>query len=43
MIDIPMICRAIASIAMAGAIGTAVYKTENPNCLWALFFIAAIW
>ena len=43
MMDMAIVCKAIASIAMAGAIGTAVYKTENPNCLWALFFISAIW
>ena len=38
-----LIARAIASVAMSAAIGVAVYRTKNPNCLWALFFVAAMW
>ena len=41
--DMALVCKAIASVAMAGAVGAAAWKTENANCLWALFFISAIW
>lgn len=38
-----LVCKAIASVAMSAAIAVAVYKTENANCLWALYFVACIW
>ena len=38
-----LICKSIASVAMSAAITFAIDKTGNENCLWALFFVAAIW
>lgn len=38
-----VIAKTIATIAMSAAIAVAVYRTENANCLWALFFVASIW
>ena len=38
-----LICKAIASVAMSASIAVAAYATEEPNCLWALFFVACLW
>lgn len=38
-----MIAKAVVSVALCGVIGTAIYKTKNPHCLWALFFIVLLW
>lgn len=38
-----VIAKSVATIGMSAAIVVAIHKTGNANCLWALFFIAAIW
>ena len=43
MSGVIMASKAVASIAMSMAIAIAVRETGNENCLWALFFVMAIW
>lgn len=43
MTELIIICKTIVSVAMAAAVGVGVYGTDEPNCLWALFFVAAVW
>ncbi len=40
---ITIIGKAFASVAIALAVAVAVYKTEEPICLWALFIAAFMW
>ncbi len=38
-----IIGKAVTSVAIALAVAVAAYKSEEPICLWGLFFAAAIW
>ena len=38
-----VICKAVSSIAISAAVAVTAYKTEQPVCLWALFFAAVLW
>ena len=43
MSDITLICKTVVGVTMSAAIAVAVHKTGNANCLWALFFVVAMW
>ena len=38
-----LIAKTITSISMAAAVAVIGYKTKEPICLWALFFILILW
>ncbi len=40
---ITIIGKAFASVAIALAVAVAAYKTEEPICLWGLFFAVIMW
>lgn len=40
---ITIVGKAVATVAIALAVAVAAYKTEDPDCLLALFFAVMIW
>lgn len=40
---ITIIGKAVASVAIAGAVAVAAYKTEESICLWGLLFVLFLW
>lgn len=38
-----LVGKAITSISIAVAVAVIGYKTKEPVCLWALFFILILW
>ena len=43
MSDIHSVCKVIASLAITAAVFYALYVTEEPVCLWALWIALLVW
>lgn len=43
MNELALICKTIVSVARAAAVAVGAIGTEEPSCLWGLFFVAAVW
>lgn len=43
MNELTLICKTVVSVVISIATAVVAYKTDEPSCLWALFFVSVLW